>query len=640
MILYILYNADLLEITGDKEKEDAVGFVDDIAFMAIEENFEETTNRLEHLMSKEDGGVQWSKEHNSRFEASKSVVLHATRKTQQDPEDDDKRVRLDRPRLHLQGKEIEDVENFKYLGVQFDTQLRWSRQAQRATANATKWLLQFCRLTRPSTGIGSKLMRRLYLAVALPKITYGLDVWYSPPTKQVGAIKNTGSVGVLKSLQRLQRIATLAITGALRSTPTDLLDAHAGVLPMELVLLKACHRATVRLLTLPNTHPLHKRIASAKRSPPTSHPSPIDHLVKIFGLGKTKMETISPTTDGPHLPPHFKITIPKTRNESIQSEKNDGAEYKIFTDGSNHDGGVGAAALMIKKGNPRTMKALKVYLGPPTEHNSYEVEVAGGILVLWLIAVTPETNRQKVSIYTDNQAFATTSSRPKATSGQHLIKDFSSKARNTGAKLEVKWISGHSGVCGNERVDRLAKEAAEGKGSRRADLPHIFRRKLPTSASACKQDKQLKRRWKEEWTLSPRKERIGRIDETYPFEGFRKRQYELSRQHASLMIQVRSGHIPLNLYLHRINRAELSRCEACQLEPGDETPTENTRHFLYDCEAYTTQRNTLFRKIRASNIVLKEIMLKTSRMKALTQYIVQTGRFKTTEKPPPQTQER
>jgi hypothetical protein len=119
---------------------------------------------------------------------------------------------------------------------------------------------------RPSTGVNSKLMWQLYLAVALPKITYRLDIWYSSPTKPVGAVKNVGSVGTLKMLQKLQRMATLAITGALRSTPTDLLDAHTGILPMELALLKNCHRAAVRILMLPETHLLHRKVREAKRS--------------------------------------------------------------------------------------------------------------------------------------------------------------------------------------------------------------------------------------------------------------------------------------------------------------------------------------------------------------------------------------
>src|SRR5258707_11967569 len=105
-----------------------------------------------------------------------------------------------------------------------------------------------------------------YLTVALPKITYRIDVWYTPPNKLAEATRNAGSVGMLKSLQLLQRITTLAITGALRTTPTDLLKAHMGVFPLKLTLLKTCHRATVSLLMLPTTHPLHSLIQNATRT--------------------------------------------------------------------------------------------------------------------------------------------------------------------------------------------------------------------------------------------------------------------------------------------------------------------------------------------------------------------------------------
>jgi hypothetical protein len=96
-------------------------------------------------------------------------------------------------------------------------------------------------------------MCQLYLVVALSKITYRLDVWYISPFKPVGTTKNTGSVGALKALKKVQRMATLAITRALRTTPNDLLDSHAGILPIELVLSKVCFRSTVRLLTLQKT---------------------------------------------------------------------------------------------------------------------------------------------------------------------------------------------------------------------------------------------------------------------------------------------------------------------------------------------------------------------------------------------------
>ena len=202
---------------------------------------------------------------------------------------------MERPTLVLEGQEVKETACYKYLGVQIDSQLWWKEQAQRATANSTKWILQYCRPTRPSTGVKSKLMRQLHIAVALLKITYGLDVWYTPPTKPTGYTKNTGSVGALRNLQKTQRLATTAITGTLRSAPTDLLDAHSGLLPMELVLMKACHRAMIRMLTLPNSHPLHRIVTSAKRSPPEKHLSPIDQLLKIFKMRNTGLEVIDPT---------------------------------------------------------------------------------------------------------------------------------------------------------------------------------------------------------------------------------------------------------------------------------------------------------------------------------------------------------
>src|SRR6202789_254243 len=195
---------------------------------------------------------------------SKSAVLHASRKSIPDPDNENIRGPLPRPPLTIEGQTIEETETFKYLGIQIDNQLRWKEQTQRAIRNATKWLLQFRRLTKPSTGTGAKLMRQLYVSVALPKITYGIDIWYTLPFKPAGHHNCSGSVGALRQFTKAQRIATLAITGALRTTPTDLLDAHAGTLPIELAFLKATHRATIRMLTLPKTPPLHSIVETSK----------------------------------------------------------------------------------------------------------------------------------------------------------------------------------------------------------------------------------------------------------------------------------------------------------------------------------------------------------------------------------------
>ena len=118
MILYIIYNADLLEITGDPAHETSLGFVDDITVLAIGKDFNETTGQLWHMMTKEDGRLQWSQDHNSKFKMSKSVVLHATCRNQPSDEDPRKRVPVDRPQLLLARQVIQEVQSFKYLGMQ------------------------------------------------------------------------------------------------------------------------------------------------------------------------------------------------------------------------------------------------------------------------------------------------------------------------------------------------------------------------------------------------------------------------------------------------------------------------------------------------------------------------------------------
>jgi ribonuclease HI len=305
-------------------------------------------------------------------------------------------------------------------------------------------------------------MRRLYITVALPKITYGLDVWYTPPTKPAGFTKNTGSVGVLHNLQKTQRLATTAITGTLRSAPTDLIDAHAGLWPMELALMKACHRAMTRMLTLPHSHPLHRIITEAKRNPPEKHLSPIDQLIKIFKLRNIKFETIDPTKRNRAENIRFTTFIAKSREVSISYERNDTADYKAYSDGSGQEEGIGASAVLYRKGFVRPVKTIQAYMGTKTKHNTYEAEVAGALLATWIIRNTPETIGKTVSLYIDNQATVMALAGSKTKAGQYLINSTVTAANGLPCNLTIRWISSHSEVRGNEAADKLAKEAAQG----------------------------------------------------------------------------------------------------------------------------------------------------------------------------------
>jgi ribonuclease HI len=473
-------------------------------------------------------------------------------------------------------------------------------------------------------------MRQLYLAVALPKITYGIDIWYTPPSKPVGYTRNTGSVGILRNLQKIQRIATLAITGTLRSTPTDYLDTHANVYPMELALRRTCYNATVRSLTLPNTNPIHQVIQKAKRRRPSKFPGPFDRLLKQFGLTNTKLETIYPVATIIRSNNRYSTKIDHTREDSIKFESTDDADFKIFSDGSGHDNGIGSAAILYVKGRTRPIRSIQAFIGTSDKHNTYEAEAIGGILAMWLLQNTPETIGQRVTLYIDNQSLITAISTPKATSGQYLLNSLRTAANGIGCRLTIRWISSHSKVKGNEEADRLAKDAADGRSSTRNDLPHILRNPLPNSASATKQsfNAKLKEEWAEIWNASPRRIRVAQFGEVFPFNALLKRLNMLTRKQSSTILQIRCGHFPLNKYLHKIKKKDSDKCQACDVDQEGLSPPETINHYIFDCQAHTEARNELIEEIGLEHFHLPNIMSDINRIKALTTFINRSGRFR------------
>ncbi|PPQ84290.1 hypothetical protein CVT25_013229 [Psilocybe cyanescens] len=542
-----------------------------------------------------------------------------------------KRSNGNHPRLEINGTLVKEVENFKLLGIHMDSQLKWNYQLQKAVEKATNWVLNFIRLTKPTTGIEARLMRQLYIATVVPKMTYGLDIWYTPPTKPIGHAHNTGSVSGLRQLTKIQRKAAIAIAGGLRSTPNELLDAHAGIMPMELTLLKICHRAIIRLATLPKQHPLHQMIRTTRRNTANlRYKTPIDNLLQIFEVDPERFEPIHPARTAPTYQAPFAIQIDASREKSMAYESSDKADYRVYSDGSSHSDSVGASAILYRKGSKIPKATLKVCLGIGTEHNSYEAEAAGGNLAMWLLRAVNTIPSNTITVYIDNQALLKALRFPKAKSGQWLVEGIVASARDIPGQINMVWISGHTDVGGNEAADEAAKSAASGTSSRRDELPPNLRRDFPTSASAERQayNEELKLIWKNRWDNSPRAARFKNVDPDYAFTKFRKISFSLSRAQSSLLVQVRTGHIPLNAYLYRINKSPTSKCPNCWECRGGERATETVEHYLFECRAYRNLRYELYLEIKTNRPSLEELTTDMTMAKQLLKYIAQTKRLK------------
>jgi len=199
---------------------------------------------------------------------------------------------------------------------------------------------------------------------------------------------------------------------------------------------------------------------------------------------------------------------------------------------------------------------------------------------------------------------------------------------DTMCEVEFVWTPGHEDIDGNEQADEAAKSAAMGETSETENLPVFLRRKpLPVSISATRQllKKKMKDRWQIEWKSSPRFPNSAEIDPSLPSDDFLHIIDQLQRNQASVLIQLRTGHIPLNVVLHRIKRSETSDCPHCK-----NGIRESIHHFLLMCPHYAGARRLLHAKLRSNASSIPFLIGTQTGIPHLLRYVNNTNRLKAT----------
>jgi hypothetical protein len=98
----------------------------------------------------------------------------------------------------------------------------------------------------------------------------------------------------------------------------------------------------------------------------------------------------------------------------------------------------------------------------------------------------------------------------------------------------------------------------------------------------------------------------------------------LPRKQASLLIQLRTGHAPLNKHLFNIKSTDSPICPVC------EDAHETVHHFLLSCPAYERHRRHLFYTLNRGSRSLATLLSHPKATKHLFKFINKTGRFKST----------
>ena len=87
-------------------------------------------------------------------------------------------------------------------------------------------------------------------------------------------------------------------------------------------------------------------------------------------------------------------------------------------------------------------------------------------------------------------------------------------------------------------------------------------------------------------------------------------------------MQLRTGHIPLNHFMHRIGKTDSPTCPTCQ------TADETVPHYLLDCPGYAHERHSLARAAGCNSKSLRHLPGNWGTYKVLLIYVGATGRFK------------
>jgi len=470
-------------------------YIDCWVMIATADTFPEAHEKLQSMMTRVGGVTDWSTQHNSPLEYSKLALVDFTHS-----HSSKKREPLRLPQI-----EVHPSESTKYLGVIFNQNLEWKEQHTHAIGKRTAWAMQIRRLARPTWGLMPGNTRRLYISIAIPRIFYVLDVWCAPPYNN--NLRQRGTVKVTGQLATIQKAGVLAITGGMRTSTADALDATAFLLPAPMLVDKWCHRAAVRLAMLPKEHPLHRIVQNKRLGKIIHHKSPLNSLLAAYRHDPKKMEKIpvvqrDPTLQG-KLP--FTISISISRDDSISKAENASEAVQIFTDGLAINGKVGVAAILTRRGNP--LCALHLYLGPEKEHTVHEAELVGILLGMHLVS-TEKHSSMSFTIGVDNQAairaYQSTLRKP----GHHLAREtlwlanqIQKRRQKGNYKLIMHWTAGHEGIVGNEQVDHEAKRAAEGLTSEKRTLPTYLRKSLLINPAAvkCAHHESTLKKWKREW---------------------------------------------------------------------------------------------------------------------------------------------
>jgi len=600
-ILYLFYNADLLDIPSIRGL--SLGFIDDIAYGVQGESGRENAKELEAMLKKAD---KWREKHGARFETSKYVLIHFTRK---------RAATADTSSITVSDTTIKPANEARYLGIILDKGLRFKQHIQYAANKGMKFALALSRIAKSTWGATYRQLRTLFNTIVATRMDYAAIVWHRP-TKR-------GQTITSDKVEAAQRTAMKAILGTFRTTTTSALEIDSFLLPTHLRLRKKVLQSYTCMQTTQEKHPIHQVIKRANNSKSKVHLTTLEYLARSYPeFVNNPLETIKPYARPPWWIPSFTICIPPNKKAAKASHDqtiHDSDTISIYTDGSGIDGHIGAAAY-----SPTTSQTQRLYLGSEANYNVYTAEISALELATTIAKEAPP-NYTKCVIYVDSQAAIKGIIKPHKQSGQTIITAaidcIESLQCQRPMEVTIAWIPGHKDIEGNEIVDQQAKQAAKTKGTS-PDTSSTIHKPLKSSRMVTIQ-RFIDKEWETAWN-STRKgaKQLHRITSKMHTQTGPKLYENVGKRHdVAQLARLRTGHCSLNQYLYRFNHSDTPCCEC------NEKTIETVQHYLLQCPRYDRQRAKLLKKVGVGGMWIEKLLGYPKLVNHTLEYIKDTKRF-------------
>ena len=540
-------------------------FADDIAIYSTGDDIPNLLNALQNYLNQISS---WLTQWYQKLNPSKSKIMFFSQSTQLPPP------------LYLHNTALEYVQQYKFLGLQFDSpKLTWSYHIQYLKQRTTADISLLKSISHNHWGSDRKTLLMFYKSLIRSKLDYASHLYNSATHK------------LISPLETIQNQCLRICTGLRNTTPiiSLLAESHIPSLKYRRTLLGLNYYG--RIMEQPVSSPVVKHL---KNTCPSPYP----------GYFQTTQHTLNQWKVSPPAPNHCLARSPFPPwfnpatyisddfiNSNVQNitpllahqlfsdltQNRYPLSCHIFTDGSKSHSQTASAYVI-------PMLQIKEFYPLPEQCSVLTTELYAIYRAVKFAYANPQ-NRPYV-LFTDSLSAVHLLQNNNPSTYRWFIYNIQSIIFYMENALSIQWIPGHKGISGNDAADTHAKS--------NHSLPIVLM-PVPYEDYIRNTLSRFYDKWKETWM----KEILDTGKGTALFTVKTDLKYwpwaeNTIRAVETGIARLRVGHVGLAQYMFRFGMTMSPVCSCGELE--------TISHFLLHCPNYIQQRNQLSQSLNQSNI--------------------------------------